>query len=655
MGYTDEQYKNAETFILANLDNPSYIAQVAADLGISLADITDVVQRVDPKATESQVEQYFDKNNVDFDRPYEAGIYSFETKEDRDDYLSSGDPALQYYNAALTGQPVDMSAGATSQPTVTASTTTGATSQPPYSIKSLADISKLAPTELASVRDFISNLYNTGGVGINAGEAKAIQDRAAALGVDPSMINDLVSTAYKGFGGNAYSLDDISQLLSGQGTILSDLQKQRIDAAKGGTSAGGYSGGKGFDFVGENTGLRDPYVPFAGQMLGRVSALMAERAGEGYEAPEFGATHAGGYGTETANTLKDLQALREKAMGTGEGQTMAHQPYQYSFAPKKAASGGIMSLVDHYDAGGTVDVGGVTNQTYANQTVPSTFTAPTGFTSNTYSSGYTTPTDIYEGPGVAGITTGTFNPTQRDSYMSTFMSGVTDPQIREAKRQAELARQSQAAKFAQAGAFGGSGRILAEQAIGRNLATQVGDIYGAGQQKAFENAQQQFERDQARNLQAQIATEQARQVAGQQALSGAQTAAQLGLDASKLTEQSKQFGANYGLQTAQSAAQYDQLARDLQQRAEEAQARGDQFAANLALQQLQEAQRSAEATRAFEYQQSRDKYLDPYREAGYMSQILSTLPIKAGETGISPSADALKALLATSGVLFPGG
>ena len=661
MSYTEEQYKNAADFILANLDNPSYIAQVAADLGISLADLTDVVQTVDPKATESQVEQYFQNNNVDFDRPYEAGIYSFETKEDRDAYLTSGDPNLNYYTAALTGQPVDTSTGATStgatsQPAVTKTTTTGATSQPPYSIKSLADISKLSPIELASVRDFISNLYNTGGVGINASEAKVIQDRAATLGVDPSAINDLVSAAYKGYGGDTFSLNDISQLLSGQGTILSDLQQQRIDAAKGTTSAGGYAGGKGFDFKGE-TGLREAYAPFVGQMLGRVSALMAERGGENYEAPEFGATHAGGYGTETANTLKDLQSLREKAMGTGEGQTMAYQPYQYSFAQKPmttkpAAKGGIMSLVDHYDAGGTV-VGGATNQTYANQTVPSTFTAPADYNPNTYTSGYSTPTDIYKGPGEAGITTSTFNPTQRDAYMSTFMSGVTDPQIREAKRQAELARQSQAAKFAQAGAFGGSGRILAEQAIGRNLATQIGDIYGAGQQKAFENAQQQFERDQARNLQAKIATEQARQAAGQQALSGAQTAAQLGLDASRLTEQSGQFAANLGLQTAQSAAQYDQQARELQQRAEEAAARGDQFEASLALQQLQEANRAAESARGFEYQQARDTYLDPFRELGYASQLLQGLPISASTTGISPSANALKALLASAGVLFP--
>ncbi|NDF99258.1 MAG: hypothetical protein EB101_10110, partial [Chitinophagia bacterium] len=64
MAYTADQYKAAEEFIRANLDNPSYIAEVAASLGISLADITDVVQRVDPAATQSQVEQYFTSNDV---------------------------------------------------------------------------------------------------------------------------------------------------------------------------------------------------------------------------------------------------------------------------------------------------------------------------------------------------------------------------------------------------------------------------------------------------------------------------------------------------------------------------------------------------------------------------------------------------------------
>ena len=450
-------------------------------------------------------------------------------------------------------------------------------------------------------------------------------------------------------------------------------------------------------FTGENTGLRGPYVPFAGQALERVSALMAARQDPKYKPETFGET----YGQDTSKTLKDLQTQRESMMSGDK----AYTPFKYSFAPKPAAAGeatkpaaagGVMSLVDHYDAGGAV------GNTYTAQTVPSTFTAPTDkFSSSTYSSGYTaptdmytagtissgytTPTDLYKGPGDAGITTGTatFDIAARDRLMNPYMSGVVDPATREAKRQSEIQGMTNAAKFTQAGAFGGTRNILAEAERQRNLATQLGDIYGRGQKEAYDAAQRAFEAEQGRaltagveserarqeagrqglssaqtaaqlGLQAQTAQEQAKQAQGQQALSSAATAAQLGLDASKLTEQSKQFGAQYGLNVATTSAQYDQLARQLQQQAEEAQARGDQFAANLALQQLQEANRAAEASREFEYKQSRDQYLDPFREAGYMSQILSGLPMTAAGTGISPNLEALIAALGVNNLLTPG-
>jgi len=70
----------------------------------------------------------------------------------------------------------------------------------------------------------------------------------------------------------------------------------------------------------------------------------------------------------------------------------------------------------------------------------------------------------------------------------------------------------------------------------------------------------------------------------------------------------------------------------------------------LALQQLQEAQRTAEASRAFEYQQARDTYLDPYRELLYANQALSGLPIAAGATG-SPTAAGLVGGASTLAIL----
>ena len=452
-----------------------------------------------------------------------------------------------------------------------------------------------------------------------------------------------------------------STVVGGKGndTITGGKGNDTITGGKGNdtlTSANDYqstiTGGSGVDFKG-STGLREAYGPYALDFLSHASALLGLRDAKNYQPIKFGtAAKDGTYGADTAKTLADLQTQRESMMGLGEDKSAMFQPYKYSFAPKSAKSGGIMSLVDGYQTGGDVS-GGSTTSMQGSQVVPSTFDKPDAFSPTKFSSTYTAPTNTYTGPGAGGITTGTFDPNAITQFTNPYTSAVTDPQIREAKRQAQLASQTQAAKFTQAGAFGGTRNILAENEIGRNLATQIGDISGRGQKEAYDAALRAFEAEQGRKLQAATATEQAKQIAGQQALTGAATAGQLGLEASRLGEQSKQFGAQLGLQTAQSAAQYDQLARQLQQQAEEAQARGDQFAANLALQQLQEAQRSAETARAFEYQQARDTYLDPFRELGYASQLLQGLPISSATTGISPSANALKAMLASAGILFP--
>ena len=188
------------------------------------------------------------------------------------------------------------------------------------------------------------------------------------------------------------------------------------------------------------------------------------------------------------------------------------------------------------------------------------------------------------------------------------------------------------------------------------------------------------------NLQALIASEAAKQAAGAQALASAQTKGQLGLEAAKATELSKQFGANLGLQSARTKgeldlqaaiasaqnkqvqgaqaltnaaqmASYNQQANELTLRAQEAAARGDQFAASFALSKLQEVNRAAESLRDFEYKEERNKYLDPRMDLAYAMSLLSSLPsgaVSAGGTGTRPD---LAALLAAAGLgsLFPSG
>ena len=344
-------------------------------------------------------------------------------------------------------------------------------------------------------------------------------------------------------------------------------------------------------------------------------------------------------------------------------------------------------------------------------TITSTYTAPTNlYKAGNIGSTYDPATGLYTGPG-KGITTETFDTADLQRLMSPYMSGVVDPAVREAKRQSALTGLTEAARFAQSGAFGGARSVLAESERDRNLARQIGDIYDKGQQSAFDAALRAFEAEQGRKLQASTATEAARQEAGRQSLSSAQTAGQLGLQAataqeaarqaagqqaltaattgaelsqrgqiaqeaakqaagqqslsaaeiagrlglqgSELTERSRQFAAQYGLDTAKTSAQYQQQANELRQRAEEAAARGDQFGADYALRLLQEASRAAEATRTFETQQERDKYLDPYRELMYAQSLLTGLPISAAAPGTSPTLQALLAAMGGGQLLFP--
>ena len=121
-------------------------------------------------------------------------------------------------------------------------------------------------------------------------------------------------------------------------------------------------------------------------------------------------------------------------------------------------------------------------------------------------------------------------------YMDPYMQQVVGVQQREAQRQSDIAGTQEAGQAVKQGAFGGSRAGLLEAERQRNLATQLGNIQATGSQAAFQNAQQQFNQQQQRDLQAQQANQQAGLTTGQQNL-----AAQLGV---------QQLGTQTGLQSA---------------------------------------------------------------------------------------------------------
>jgi hypothetical protein len=119
-------------------------------------------------------------------------------------------------------------------------------------------------------------------------------------------------------------------------------------------------------------------------------------------------------------------------------------------------------------------------------------------------------------PGTSA--TNPFGVGDTQSYMNPYLQGVLDPQLREARRQADITRVNNAGRLTQQGAFGGARQAILEAEGDRNLGQLQSDITGKGYANAWDKA-----------LEQQMGT------------------AKLGLAAQEGTDRSRQFGANLGM------------------------------------------------------------------------------------------------------------
>jgi len=151
--------------------------------------------------------------------------------------------------------------------------------------------------------------------------------------------------------------------------------------------------------------------------------------------------------------------------------------------------------------------------------------------------------------GVAGLALpqnmGAFNPQSFTSdgtaqkYMNPYLQASLDPQLNEARRQAEISRMGDAARLAKAGAYGGSRQAIMESELNRNLMAKQADITGVGYNTAYDRAMQQFNAEQGMGLNAQ------------------NQANQYGLNA--LTKQAELGGVQRGIEGEGIAADYGQF------------------------------------------------------------------------------------------------
>ena len=119
--------------------------------------------------------------------------------------------------------------------------------------------------------------------------------------------------------------------------------------------------------------------------------------------------------------------------------------------------------------------------------------------------------------GLGALNTGAFGTREAASYMNPYLESALAPQMELMRRQQAQQGQQMASQATQAGAFGGSryGLAQAQQNLANQLAQQ--NLVGQGYSNAFQQAQQQYNADQARRLQGL-----------QAAMQGAQTLGQLG-------------------------------------------------------------------------------------------------------------------------------
>jgi len=122
-----------------------------------------------------------------------------------------------------------------------------------------------------------------------------------------------------------------------------------------------------------------------------------------------------------------------------------------------------------------------------------------------------TQTKAFQGIGSLNIPTsemGTFSPSTftggiAQQYMNPYLSTALQPQIDEARRQAEINRLDTASRLTKAGAFGGGRQAIMDAEGQRNLGQTLAAITGRGYSDAYTAARDQFNVEQGREAAAQ--------------------------------------------------------------------------------------------------------------------------------------------------------
>jgi len=256
-------------------------------------------------------------------------------------------------------------------------------------------------------------------------------------------------------------------------------------------------------------------------------------------------------------------------------------------------------------------------------------------------------------------------------FMSPYQQNVTDIEKREAARQSEIMGKNIGDSATAQGGLGGYREAIQQSERERNLSQQLGDIQARGSQSAFQNAQQQLERERAGGIadsrfsldrfsQLQAAEQQEEQLnqsffnAGE---SARQQAAKLGLTAAQqqqAAEQAQERFSQSGYQMQQAAQQaagsQEIAAYNAQQRARQAEGSQEIEAYN-AQQRALQAQ-GAQGIQAYQAQEAARQAQEKFQQSAYDMSNRYNLAAAQGLQGIGTAkqADALSRIQALQGI-----
>lgn len=242
-----------------------------------------------------------------------------------------------------------------------------------------------------------------------------------------------------------------------------------------------------------------------------------------------------------------------------------------------------------------------------------------------------------------------FGQQQADQYMSPYQQSVVDIQKREATRDAKMGQLQSNLGAARQGTYGGSRQLMASLERERQLGQNLSDIQQKGSQAAYENAQQQFERDRAaqmnvgqQNLQSYLQTQG---LGAQNYMQSALANQQYGLEAQRLGEQSRQFGASNALAGYGQAGQMAQTLGNLGQYQQQAdlarlQAQGGVGQAQQGLTQQQLDMQYSDFLRQRDY---------PWEQLQQQSSLMHGVPVglSSTSTAYAPNPSMMSQLVGT--------